>query len=178
MLRGRRSGRGSTRVGLRPLAFGATTPSRCSTPSSLSSAKYTGFVTLESFHLSIRIERPFEEVRAFSSDPANMQQWAAGLSGGLERRADGVWVGPGPGDVGEIVVRFAERNPFGVVDHEVTLPNGDVVSVPLRVIANADGSEVVFTLFRLPAMTDEQLAEDRAAVEKDLATLKRVLEER
>jgi hypothetical protein len=33
-------------------------------------------------------------------------------------------------------------------------------------------------LFRLPGMTDAQLAGDRAAVEKDLATLKRVLEQR
>lgn len=135
-------------------------------------------MTRESFHLSIRIERPFEEVHAFLRDPANMQQWAAGLANGLERRADGVWIGHGPGDAGQIEVRFAERNELGVVDHEVTLPNGDVVRVPLRVIANADGSEVVFTLFRLPGMTDEQLAKDRAAVEKDLATLKRVLEAR
>ncbi len=135
-------------------------------------------VTLESLHLSIRIERPFAEVHEFLRDPANMEEWAAGLANGLERRADGVWIGPGPGDVGEIEVRVAERNAFGVVDHEVTLPNGDVVRVPLRVIANADGSEVVFTLFRLPAMTDEQLAADRVAVEKDLASLKRVLEKR
>jgi hypothetical protein len=136
------------------------------------------YVTLESVHLSVRIERPFAEVHAFLIDPANMEQWAAGLAKGLERRADGVWIGSGPGDVGEIEVRFAERNAFGVVDHEVTLPNGDVVRVPLRVIANADGSEVVFTLFRLPGMTDAQLKADRAAVEKDLATLKRVLEKR
>lgn len=135
-------------------------------------------MTLESVHLSIRIERPFEVVHAFLREPANMEQWAAGLAGGLERRADGVWIGHGAGDVGEIEVRFAERNSFGVVDHEVTLPSGDVVRVPLRVIANADGSEVVFSLFRLPAMTDAQLAKDRAAVEKDLATLKQVLERR
>jgi hypothetical protein len=135
-------------------------------------------MTLTSFHLSVRVERPFDEVRTYLSDPANMKEWAAGLATGLDQRADGVWIGQGPGNSGSIEVRFAEGNPFGVVDHEVTLASGDVVRVPLRVMKNGDGSEVVFTLFRLPAMTDAELAADRSAVEKDLATLKAILEKR
>jgi hypothetical protein len=46
----------------------------------------------------------------------------------------------------------------------------------MRVLSNGSGSEVVFTLFQLPEMSDEQFAEDTAMVERDLKTLKNVLE--
>jgi hypothetical protein len=46
----------------------------------------------------------------------------------------------------------------------------------MRVVANATGAEVMFTLLRTPEMTDEIFAEDAAAVERDLAALKALLE--
>jgi hypothetical protein len=36
---------------------------------------------------------------------------------------------------------------------------------------------VLFTVFRRPEMTDQQFADDTAAVERDLRTLKQVLEQ-
>ena len=64
----------------------------------------------------------------------------------------------------------------GVVDHLVTLANGQQVHNALRVVPNGDGAEVMFTLLRLPGMSDAQFAEDAAWVEKDLASLKSILE--
>lgn len=46
----------------------------------------------------------------------------------------------------------------------------------MRVVANGSGSEVIFTLFRQPGMSDEQVTEDAAWVERDLGTLKNILE--
>jgi hypothetical protein len=46
----------------------------------------------------------------------------------------------------------------------------------MRVVPNGDGSEFIFTLFRQPEMSEEKFAEDRAAVEEDLRTLKELLE--
>lgn len=46
----------------------------------------------------------------------------------------------------------------------------------MRVLPNGSGSEVIFTLFRLPDMSNEQFAEDVGMVERDLKTLKDVLE--
>jgi hypothetical protein len=46
----------------------------------------------------------------------------------------------------------------------------------MRVLANGSGSEVVFTLFRLPDMSDEKYAEDMQLVERDLRGLKDILE--
>ncbi|UYW25920.1 hypothetical protein OKC48_22015 [Methylorubrum extorquens] len=62
------------------------------------------------------------------------------------------------------------------MDHWVDLGDGRVVYVPMRVIANGEGSEVMLTLFRQPDMSDEKLAEDEAWVRRDLASLKRLAE--
>jgi hypothetical protein len=73
-------------------------------------------------------------------------------------------------------VRLVARNDLGVLDHDVTLPGGEVVHNPMRVVPNGSGSEVSFTLFRRPGVTDEALAADAATIERDLATLKRLVE--
>jgi len=50
------------------------------------------------------------------------------------------------------------------------------VYVPMRVQPNGSGSEVIFTLFWLPGMTGQQFVEGVGMVERDLKTLKDVLE--
>jgi hypothetical protein len=47
----------------------------------------------------------------------------------------------------------------------------------MRVVPNGAGSEVLFTLFRSPAMSDDKYAEDASLVDRDLQTLKRLLED-
>lgn len=120
------------------------------------------------------IDRPWREVYAFASDPEKMPLWAAGLASGL--RQDGeAWIASGP--LGEARVRFSEPNDFGVIDHVVTLPDGIDVYNALRVTPNGDGAEVVFTVLRLPGMTEADHERDAAAVMADLKMLKRLLEE-
>jgi hypothetical protein len=46
----------------------------------------------------------------------------------------------------------------------------------MRVFPNNDGSELVFTLYRRPDVSNQEFAEDSTAVEKDLAKLKTLLE--
>ena len=46
----------------------------------------------------------------------------------------------------------------------------------MRVFPNKDGSELVFTLYRRPDMSDQEFTEDVQSVEKDLAKLKTLLE--
>ncbi|WEX76058.1 SRPBCC family protein [Sinorhizobium numidicum] len=119
------------------------------------------------------IARDWREVYAFMADHEKMPLWASGLSSGLTRDGD-EWIAPGP--LGTARVRFAPDNEFGVIDHLVTLDNGLEVHNALRVVPNGDGAEVMFTLLRQPNMSDEQFAADAAWVEKDLATLKSILE--
>jgi hypothetical protein len=73
-------------------------------------------------------------------------------------------------------LRFVEHNDLGVLDHYVSPAPGVEAYVPMRVLPNGSGSEVLFTLFQLPGMSDEKYAEDAGLVTRDLQTLKRVLE--
>ena len=52
----------------------------------------------------------------------------------------------------------------------------DPRNLPMRVVPVGEGSEFVFTLIRRPGMSDQEFADDKAAVEKDLKTLKDLLE--
>jgi hypothetical protein len=56
------------------------------------------------------------------------------------------------------------------------MPSGAKYYNPMRVVPNNDGSELVFTLFRRPEVSDQEFAQDARSVEKDLATLKSLLE--
>ena len=127
----------------------------------------------ESRHISERIACPVGTAYAFLSDPTNLPAWAAGLGGSIEQ-VDGRWVVPSP--MGRVTVEFVPVNDFGVLDHTVVLPGGEAVYNPLRVLADGDGCEVVFTLRRRPGMTDDELEQDAAAVAADLARLKSLLE--
>ena len=127
-------------------------------------------------HVSISIARPPREVYEFASDPRNLPRWAAGLARSEVRPDGDGWVADAP--FGKVRVRFAPRNPYGVMDHDVTLESGVTVHNPMRVVPNGEGSEFVFTLIRQPGTSDAELAKDRAAVEADLQRLKRLLEGR
>ena len=126
-----------------------------------------------SLHISQHIACPAAQAYAFAADPRNLPVWAAGLAGTIAQ-VDGQWRASSP--MGEVVVEPAPANAFGVLDHTVVLPDGTRVDNPLRVLADGDGCEVVFTLRRRPGTTDDDLERDAAAVAQDLRTLKQVLE--
>ena len=123
--------------------------------------------------ITVSIARPVAEVYAFAHKPESFPQWAAGLGAGLTPDGDR-WTAHGPD--GDVHVRFSPENPYGVLDHWVTLPDGSELSIPLRVVANGDGAEVTLTLFRVPGMDDATFERDQAMVRKDLAKLKALLE--
>jgi hypothetical protein len=130
-------------------------------------------MTLQSEHLSEWIDRPADQVYDYASDPANLPRWAPGLGSSVEKVGERWFVETPMGRVG---FAFVERNEYGVLDHDVTLPSGEIVYNPMRVIRDGDGSEVVFTLRRLPNMSDDEFARDAEAVGADLTRLKRLLE--
>ncbi|MBA0053573.1 SRPBCC family protein [Streptomyces sp. AJS327] len=128
----------------------------------------------ESRHLSVHIERTVDEVHAYASDPVNLPEWARGLGGSIERVGDR-WVADSS-PLGRVLVTFVPRNELGVLDHDVTLPSGETVHNPVRVIADGAGSEVVFTLRRRPEMSDAEFERDADMVAADLRRLRELLE--
>lgn len=130
--------------------------------------------TLPARIIHIGIERSVDEVYAYASDPRNMQHWASGLASGLIQNGE-EWIGDG-GPIGKITVRFSPENSYGILDHTVSMENGLVVENPLRVVANGDGTEIMFTLLKRPDLDDAGFEADAAHVLKDLGTLKSILE--
>ena len=129
--------------------------------------------TYRSRTLSTTIARPWQEVYAYASDPRNMHHWAAGLGRDFAPDGDGWAFHDSAGH--RIRLTFTPSNIYGVLDHDVFTPTG-VVHVPLRVMPNGDGAEVTFLILQLPGMTDSEFERDAATVQRDLDTLKTILE--
>jgi hypothetical protein len=129
--------------------------------------------TVDSLTITMRIERSPEATYAFAAAPENMARWAAGLGASFEKRGK-EWIAESK--QGPVTVRFTPRNELGVLDHHVTLPDGTMVYMPMRVIANGGGSEVLLTILRLPDMDDATFRADAEAVRRDLERLKTLLE--
>lgn len=128
---------------------------------------------MKSRTVSVSIASAPPIVYDFASNPPNLPQWAPAFCKSVEY-ADGTWIVHSPD--GPVIIEFIEKNRLGVLDHTVTLESGLKVYNPMRVVPNGSGSEVLFTLFQPSNVDDEKFAEDAYLVEKDLYTLKRVVE--
>ena len=129
----------------------------------------------ESMQISESIDRPAAQVYDYAADPAHLPEWAPGLGRSVEN-VDGRWFVETP--AGRAGVAFVERNEFGVLDYELTLPSGDVIYNPMRVVPYDDGCEITFSVRRFGDISDADFDRDTAAVAADLAKLREVLEAR
>lgn len=127
---------------------------------------------MRSRHVSRVIPCAPERVYAFASDPDNLPIWARGLASAEIRRDGDVLVVDSP--MGEVRVEIVARNDYGVLDHDVTLPTGAVVTNPMRVVAHPGGCEVIFTVRQLD-LTDHAFDRDCQAVADDLERLQQAV---
>jgi hypothetical protein len=123
-------------------------------------------------NISVSINRPANEVYQFTSNPENFPKWVEFVKS-ITKQGE-IWIGKT--NNGDIKIKFAAPNNFGVIDHQVTLPDGVTVNNPMRVIANNKGSEFTFTLFWLPNRTEDEFNKDAKAVTGDLQKLKEIME--
>lgn len=125
---------------------------------------------LEARTISISINRNWKEIYDAVWRPEDFPKWASGLSKSSLTRDGGAWRAEGP--EGKIRITFTGHNAFGVMDHYVEVGNGTNIYVPMRIIQNGDGAEVLLTLFRQPGMSDEKFAADAEWVGRDLLALR------
>ena len=128
---------------------------------------------LKSRTLSISINCDPKKAYDFVSNPENLPAWATTFCRSITR-SNGEWIiatAQGP-----VKARFAGKNELGVLDHYLTPASGVEIFVPMRIVPNGQGCEMVFTLFQQPGMSDDNYAKDAGLVAQDLNTLKRVLE--
>ncbi|MDM0104266.1 SRPBCC family protein [Variovorax sp. J22R24] len=123
--------------------------------------------------VSETIDVPAKSVYDFARQMENLPLWASGLAAGIEQR-DGAWFADSP--MGKVRVEMAPANSFGVLDHDVTLPDGVSVHNAFRVTPCGDGSLLTFVVLRLAGVSLESFDADVAHVRRDLAALKRLLE--
>lgn len=124
-------------------------------------------------HISVSINCPVNDVYEFASNAQNLPKWATGLSNSI-KKAGNEWIAES--SMGIIKIKFAEKNKLGILDHDVTLPSGEKIYNPMRVFPNNNGSEIIFTLYQRPGMSDKMFTEDAEIVKRDLEKLKKLLE--
>lgn len=118
--------------------------------------------------VSHRTGVPPQAVYDFASRMDNLPSWASGLAQGIERHGD-EWFATSP--MGRVKVAMAPVNPYGVLDHTVTLPGGATVYNAFRVVACGAGSLLTFVVVRDRAVTRKSFEADVATVRSDLAAL-------
>jgi hypothetical protein len=130
---------------------------------------------MESRHISRIISASPKAVYDFAANVDNLPKWASGLAQTtVTREGSTLWV---ESPMGRVSVRFVAPNDFGILDHEVTLPSGDTVTNPMRVLAHPDGAEIVFTVRQLD-LTDDEFDHDARTVADDLDRLRQLVEDK
>lgn len=110
----------------------------------------------------------------FAHRMENLPLWASGLATGIEQ-CDGQWFTDSP--MGKVQVAMAPANAYGVLDHDVTLPDGTSVHNAFRVTpCGEDASLLSFVVLRLAGVGQADFDADVAHVRKDLAALQQLME--
>ena len=126
--------------------------------------------------ISLSIERPFDEVYDYLVKPLNFQNWAAVEQGSFRPLENGDWEGVTPNGLRHM--RFVTPNNYGVLDHAVFEPGSVPLFMPMRVVPNGEGTELIFSFFQRDGMDDESFASTLEWIRTDLLTLKSLLEAR
>ena len=121
------------------------------------------------------IARPVREVYDFLAEPANFPKWAAVVGPSFTQIGRNDWVGEMA--AGERVVRFSERNRYGILDHALFKQGEEPIVTPMRVSANGEGCLLTYTFFQRPGMSEEQFASTIEWITTDFLALKTLLEE-
>lgn len=130
-------------------------------------------MTYQVKNIHVSINKPAKEVYQYVANPENFPKWVAFIKS--IKKEGNFWVGDS--DLGNIKIKWAPENEWGILDHYVTLPNGETVFNPMRIISNDKGSELIFTLFWMPGRSEKEFSEDAQAVAADLNKLKEIMEQ-
>ncbi|OYX57163.1 MAG: hypothetical protein B7Y93_03215 [Micrococcales bacterium 32-70-13] len=118
------------------------------------------------------------EAMAVAADFGRLPEWAAGFASGVQRdeRDDTgrSWLVDAP--FGRVQAVFEVDVERGILDHDVTMPDGSVVHNRLRIETAVEGCAAVFTLVRRPGMSDADIVADVTAVTDDLRRLRALCE--
>lgn len=130
--------------------------------------------TQETATVTMTIDAPPETVSADLADPSSHLEWATEFfSGTAQDQGDGTWQMNVPRMGGPVLMRIGGDTRQGIIDMylaPVGAPFGP--PIPVRVIPNGGGSDVLFTLARMPNQSDQEWSEGLQSMKRELTNLK------
>ena len=130
--------------------------------------------TFTSSTLAITIDAPLEQVAADLADPTSHPEWATEFfSGPVVPTPDGEFRATVPRMGGDVRLRVDTDRACGRVDlylAPLDAPYGP--PLPIRVVPNGDGCDVLFTLNRFPGTPDEAWEEGLTSMRRELENLR------
>ena len=130
--------------------------------------------TMTTETLSVTIDAPVDRVTADLADASTHPEWGTGFFAGPARPVgDGVWKSTVPMMGGEVSMKVDADVDCGRIDLYLA-PAGAPFGppLPIRVIPNGDGCDVLFTLGRFPGQPDEEWTAGLESMQHELANLK------
>lgn len=137
-------------------------------------------VTLTTTVVAETIDVPPDVVAQDLADPTTHPEWATEFfAGPVEPTSDGDFAATVPMMGGLVRLRVEAHPALGVVDLYLA-PEGAPFGppLPIRVVPNGDGADVLFTLARFPGTSDEAWARGIDSMRRELSRLRRRLEAR
>ncbi len=120
------------------------------------------------------IDAPPSRLSEDLANPGSHLEWATEFfAGEAVDQGDGTWSMNVPRMGGPVIFRTDGATELGVIDMYIA-PVGAPFGPPLpvRVVPNGDGADVLFTLARIPGQTDEEWDEGIASMQRELLNLK------
>lgn len=127
--------------------------------------------------IAISIARPVDEVFSFLIEPLNLPKWAFVGYATMRHLQGSDW--EVETSIGRRILRLARWNRHGILDHYAMLNPGDEpLPIPMRVVANGEGTELLYTSYQRPGISDAEWQSTLEWITTDLMTLKSLLEYR
>ena len=131
--------------------------------------------TLHTHTLTVTIDAPLVKVAADLADPATHPSWATEFYAGPVRpAAGGEFLAPVPMMGGQVRHKIDADIARGLLDLYFA-PQGAAYGppIPVRLVPNGDGVDVLWTLARFPGVSDQAWQQGLAAMARELQALKR-----
>lgn len=134
--------------------------------------------TLPTGTVTVTIDAPYEQVAAYVADPARAHEWATEFYAEPMRPAEGgEWLATVPMMGGEVRFRQEVALEHGVIDMFLAPKDGPWgPPLPVRLLRNGSGADVLWTLTRFPGTPDEAWQAGLDSMRRELEHLKKTLE--
>lgn len=122
---------------------------------------------------SIYIDCDAHKVFKFTSNLENLPKWGSSVCKTV-KKTDSGYMCESP--MGEKKIRTVTDGKLGVIDQYLSLSRSDELMMPIRVIPNGSGAEVLCTMFQHSDLSDEKYEEQLSSMQMELDRLKDLME--